>query len=82
MIRFLSFFMFVITFSWSLANTGAEEVNVQSEIEKKASCELVSRLAFLAVENFSKDAELDQFKYLLVPVICPAVEDQVKRGQK
>ena len=82
MIRFLSFFMFVTTFSWSLANTGAEEVNVQSEIEKKASCELVSRLAFLAVENFSKDVELDQVKDLLDPVLRSAVERLDTEAQK
>ena len=82
MIRFLSFFMFVITFSWSLANTGAEEINVQSETEKEASCELVSRLAFLAVENFSKDVELDQVKDLLDPVLRSAVERLDTEAQK
>ena len=35
MIRFLSCFILIITFSWSLANTGAEEMNVQSEVEKE-----------------------------------------------
>ena len=82
MIRFLIFFMFVITFSWSLANTGAEEINVQSETEKEASCELVSRLAFLAVENFSKDVELDQVKDLLDPVLRSAVERLDTEAQK
>ena len=82
MIRFLSFFMFVITFSWALANTAAEEMNVQSEIEKEASCELVSRLAFLAVENFSKDVELDQVKELLDPVLRSALERLETNAQK
>ena len=82
MIRFLSCFILIITFSWSLANTGAEEINVQSEIEKEASCELVSRLAFLAVENFSKDVELDQVKDLLDPVLRSAVERLDTEAQK
>jgi len=82
MIRFLSCFMFVFTFSWSLANTGAEEMNVQNEIEKKASCELVSRLAFLAVENFSKEVELDQVKDLLDPVLRSALERLDTQAQK
>ena len=82
MIRFLSCFILIITFSWSLANTGAEEINVQSETEKEASCELVSRLAFLAVENFSKDVELDQVKDLLEPVLRSAVERLDTEAQK
>ena len=82
MIRFLSFFMFIITFFGSLANTGAEEMNVQSEIEKEESCELVSRLAFLAVENFSKEVELDQVKDLLEPVLRSALERLDTEAQK
>ena len=82
MIRFLSFFMFIITFFGSLANTGAEEMNVQSEIEKEESCELVTRLAFLAVENFSKEVELDQVKDLLEPVLRSALERLDTEAQK
>ena len=82
MLKLLSFFMFIITFSWTLAKTAAEEMNVQSEIEKEASCELVSRLALLAVENFSKDVELDQVKDLLDPVLRSAVERLDTEAQK
>ena len=82
MIKFLSFFMFIFTFSWSWANTGTEQMNDQSNIEKEASCELVSRLAFLAVENFSKDVELDQVKDLLNPVLRSAVERLDTEAQK
>ena len=82
MIRFLSFSILIITFSWSFSSTEAEEINVQSEIEKEASCELVSRLAFLAVENFSKDFELDQVKDLLDPVLRSAVERLATEAQK
>ena len=82
MIKFLSFFMFIFTFSWSWANTGTEKMNDQSNIEKEASCELVSRLAFLAVENFSKDVELDQVKDLLNPVLRSAVERLDTEAQK
>ena len=82
MIRFLSFFILIVTFFGSLANTGAEEMNVQSEIEKEASCELVSRLAFLAVENFGKDVELDQVKELLDPVLRFALERLDTEAQK
>ena len=48
----------------------------------EASCELVSRLAFLAVENFSKDVELDQVKDLLDPVLRSAVERLDTEAQK
>ena len=82
MIKFLSLFIFIITYSWSLANTGVEAVNVQSKLEKEASCELVSRLAFLAVENFSKDVELDQVKDLLDPVLRSAMERLDTEAQK
>ena len=74
--------MFIFTFSWSWANTGTEQTNDQSNIEKEASCELVSRLAFLAVENFSKDVELDQVKDLLNPVLRSAVERLDTEAQK
>ena len=74
MVKFLSLFIFIIIYSWSFANTEAEALNVQSKLEKEASCELVSRLAFLAVENFSKDFELDQVKDLLDPVLRSAIE--------
>jgi len=74
MIKSLSFFIFIFAFSWSWADTATEQMNVQSKIEKEASCELVSRLAFLAVENFSKEVELDQVKDLLNPVLRSAVE--------
>ncbi len=53
MIKNLSFFIFIFTYSFSLANKANELSGVQSKLEKEASCELVSRLAFLAVENFS-----------------------------
>ena len=66
MIKNLSFFIFIFTYSSSLANTATELPGFQSKLEKEASCELVSRLAFLAVENFSKDVELDQVKELLI----------------
>ena len=82
MIKFLSLFIFIITCSWSLANTGVEAVNVQSKLEKEASCELVSRLAFLAVENFSKEVELDQVKDLLDPVFRSALERLDTEAQK
>ena len=82
MIKFLSFFILVITYSWSLANTAIETASVQSKLEKEASCELVSRLAFLAVESFSKDVELDQVKDLLDPVLRSAVELLDTEAQK
>ena len=83
MIKFLGPFIFIIiTYSWSLANTGAEALSVQSKLEKEASCELVSRLAFLAVENFSKDVELDQVKDLLDPVLRSAIERLDTEAQK
>ena len=82
MIKSLSFFIFIFAFSWSWADTATEQMNVQSKIEKEASCELVSRLAFLAVENFSKDVELDQVKDLLDPVLRSAVERLDTEAQK
>ena len=74
MTKILSIFIFILTYSFSLANTASELPGVQSKLQKEASCELVSRLAFLAVENFSKDVELDQVKELLDPVLRSAVE--------
>ena len=74
MTKILSIFIFILTYSFSLANTASELPDVQSKLQKEASCELVSRLAFLAVENFSKDVELDQVKELLDPVLRSAVE--------
>ena len=82
MIKNLSFFIFIFTYSSSLANTATELPGVQSKLEKEASCELVSRLAFLAVENFSKDVELDQVKELLDPVLRSAVERLETNAQK
>ena len=82
MIKNLSFFIFIFTYSSSLANTATELPGVQSKLEKEASCELVSRLAFLAVENFSKDVELDQVKELLDPVLRSAVERLETDAQK
>ena len=82
MMKFLSLFIFIITYSWSFANTEAEALNVQSKLEKEASCELVSRLAFLAIENFSKDFELDQVKDLLDPVLRSAIERLDTEAQK
>ena len=82
MIKNLSFFIFIFTYSSSLANTATELPGVQSKLEKEASCELVSRLAFLAVENFSKEVELDQVKELLDPVLRSAVERLETNAQK
>ena len=82
MIKNLSFFIFIFAYSSSLANTATELPGVQSKLEKEASCELVSRLAFLAVENFSKDVELDQVKELLDPVLRSAVERLETDAQK
>ena len=82
MIKNLSFFIFIFTYSSSIANTATELPGVQSKLEKEASCELVSRLAFLAVENFSKDVELDQVKELLDPVLRSAVERLETNAQK
>ena len=82
MIKNLSFFIFIFTYSSSLANTATELPGVQSKLEIEASCELVSRLAFLAVENFSKDVELDQVKELLDPVLRSAVERLETNAQK
>ena len=82
MIKNLSFFIFIFTYSSSLANTATELPGFQSKLEKEASCELVSRLAFLAVENFSKDVELDQVKELLDPVLRSAVERLETNAQK
>ena len=82
MIKNLSFFIFIFTYSSSLANTATELSGVQRKLEKEASCELVSRLAFLAVENFSKDVELDQVKELLDPVLRSAVERLETNAQK
>ena len=82
MIKNLSFFIFIFTYSSSLANTATEFPGVQSKLEKEASCELVSRLAFLAVENFSKEVELDQVKELLDPVLRSAVDRLETNAQK
>ena len=82
MTRILSLLIFILTYSFSLANTASELPGVQSKLQKEASCELVSRLAFLAVENFSKDVELDQVKELLDPVLRSAVERLETNAQK
>ena len=82
MTKILSLLIFILTYSLSLANTASELPGVQSKLQKEASCELVSRLAFLAVENFSKDVELDQVKELLDPVLRSAVERLETNAQK
>ena len=82
MTKILSFFIFILTYSFSLANTVSEVPDAKSNLEKEASCELVSRLAFLAVESFSKDFELDQVKELLDPVLRSAVERLETLAQK
>ena len=82
MTKILSLLIFILTYSFSLANTASELPGVQSKLQKEASCELVSRLAFLAVENFSKDVELDQVKELLDPVLRSAVERLETNAQK
>ena len=82
MIKNLSFFIFIFTYSFCLANTESNLSGVQSKLEKAASCELISRLAFLAVENFSKNIELDQVKELLDPVLRSAVERLETNAQK
>ena len=82
MIKNLSFFICIFTYSFSLAYKANELSGVQSKLQKEASCELVSRLAFLAVENFSKDVELDQVKELLDPVLGSAVERLETDAQK
>ena len=64
------------------ANTASQDTDVQSKLEREASCELVARLAFLAVEHFSKDVELDQVKDLLDPVLRSAVERLETIAQK
>ena len=82
MTKILSFFIFTFTYSFCLANTESNLSGVQSKLEKEASCEVVSRLAFLAVENFSKNFELDQVKELLDPVLRSAVEILETNAQK
>ena len=82
MTKIRSLFIFIFTYSFSLANTATELPGVQSKLKKEASCELVSRLAFLAVEHFSKDVELDQVKDLLDPVLRSAVERLETIAQK
>ena len=82
MTKILSLFIFIFTYSFCLANTESNLSGVQSKLEKEASCELVSRLAFLAVENFSKNIELDQVKELLDPVLRSAVERLETNAQK
>ena len=82
MTKILSLFIFIFTYSICLANTESNLSGVQSKLEKEASCELVSRLAFLAVENFSKNIELDQVKELLDPVLRSAVERLETNAQK
>ena len=69
MIKFLSFFSFIIIYFLSSAHAAIQVSTQQSKSEKEASCELVARLAFIAVENFSKDVELDQVKEMLDPVL-------------
>ena len=82
MTKILSLFIFIFTYSFCLANTESNLSGVQSKLEKEASCELVSRLAFLAVENFSKEVELDQVKELLDPVLRSAVDRLETNAQK
>ena len=78
MIKFLSFFSFIIICFLSLANAAVEISNQQSKSEKEVSCEL----AFIAVENFSKDVDLDQVKEILDPVLQSALERLATDAQK
>ena len=82
MAKILSFLIFILTYSFLQANTTSQVTDVQSKLEREASCELVARLAFLAVEHFSKDIELDQVKDLLDPVLRSAVERLETIAQK
>lgn len=82
MAKILSFLIFILTYSFLQANTASQVNDVQSKLEREASCELVARLAFLAVEHFSKDVELDQVKDLLDPVLRSAVERLETIAQK
>ena len=82
MAKILSFLLFILTYSFLQANTASQDTDVQSKLEREASCELVARLAFLAVEHFSKDVELDQVKDLLDPVLRSAVERLETIAQK
>lgn len=82
MAKILSFLIFILTYSFLQANTTSQVTDVQSKLEREASCELVARLAFLAVEHFSKDVELDQVKDLLDPVLLSAVERLETIAQK
>ena len=82
MIKFLSFFSFIIIFSLSLANAAVKASNPQIKSEKEVSFELVARLAFIAVENFSKDVDLDQVKEMLDPVLQSALERLATDAQK
>ena len=82
MAKILSFLIFILTYSFLQANTTSQVTDVQSKLEREASCELVARLAFLAVEHFSKDVELDQVKELLDPVLRSALERLETDAQK
>ena len=82
MAKILSFLIFILTYSFLQANTASQVNDVQSKLEREASCELVARLAFLAVEHFSKDVELDQVKELLDPVLRSALERLETDAQK
>ena len=82
MAKILSFLIFILTYSFLQANTTSQVTDVQSKLEREASCELVARLAFLAVEHFSKDVELDQVKELLNPILRSAVERLETDAQK
>ena len=82
MAKILSFLIFILTYSFLQANTASQVTDFQSKLEREASCELVSRLAFLAVEHFSKDVELDQVKDLLDPVLHAAMERLETVAQK
>jgi hypothetical protein len=82
MIKFLSFFSFIIIYFLSSANAAVEVPTEQSKSEREASCELVARLAFIAVENFSKDVDLDQVKEMLDPVVRSALQRLASDVQK
>ena len=82
MIKFLSFFSFIIIYFLSSANAAVEVSNEQSKSEKEASCELVARLAFIAVENFNKDVDLDLVKEMLDPVLRSALQRLASDAQK
>ena len=65
MAKILSFLIHINLF-FLQANTASQDTDVQSKLEREASCQLMARLAFLALEHFSKDIELDPGKIYLI----------------